>query len=229
MRYRNASLLICIAGTILFGGAARHAATASETNSFGGGQGRTWYGVFGSGGDSIRLWSTKEYSGYQPVRAGAFVEKEAGAWLPRPSLWTWSMRYELEVERLAGTIELVEHQVPAEDRDGGPYMRTLDGLWQLAGICVPRVVFFPDSPVRPSLHAGLGLSWMNEKVIKNGTYYNYNIVGGAGIEADISRQWSLFADCRLEHYSNGGCMYLTDRVAIGLESINCVVGVRREF
>ena len=229
MRFCNKGFVICLAGVVLAGDGIWHAAQAEETNSVAASKAKVWYGAYVSDGTTKSLWSVKEYKGYKPYRLGLYREAEYGDGTPSAIPWRWSARYELQCERLSGTIELVENQVPPEERNGGPYPKSLDGLWQVAGLWVPRVVFFPESPVRPSLHLGIGLSYMNKKILEDGTYYNYNFVGGGGVEVDVSRLWSLFVDCRLEHYSNGGAMSLTHKAVIGLESISCVLGVRREF
>ncbi|MEI7435433.1 MAG: acyloxyacyl hydrolase [bacterium] len=229
MRFCKKIFVAWFAVVFLAGGGVWHTAQAEETNSVAASKAKVWYGAYVSGGSTKRLWSVKEYTGYKPGRVGLFREAEIGDGTHPGIPWRWSVRYELMCERLSGTVELVEDQVPPDERTGGPYMKSLNGLWQLAGLWVPRVVFFPNSPVRPSLHAGIGLSVMNEKILEEGTYYNFNFVGGGGVEADISKLWSVFVDCRLEHYSNGGAMSLTDKAVIGLESISCVLGVRREF
>lgn len=229
MRYSRNGLVMCLAGVLLAGDGIRHAARAAGERPAEPPQRRVWGGAYGASGTSKRLWSVKEYQGYKTDRAGLFREVESFDLVPLPVSAQWSVRYELRVERLSGTIELEEAQVLPEKRTGGPYRKSLDSYWQVAGLCVPRLVLFPDSPVRPSLHVGFGLSLMNKKIIEDGTLYNYNLLGGAGLEADVSKRWSVFADCRLEHYSNGGRMYLTNKTAIGLESVSGVVGVRREF
>ena len=229
MHYCRKVWSICFAVGLLAGIGILGTARAEETNSEAAVKAKIWYGAYFSDGTTMRLWSVKEYKGYRPQRLGVFREAEIGDGTHPTIPWRWSSRYELVCERLSGDIELVEDQVPPAERTGGPYMKSLDGLWQLAALWVPRVVFMPDWPVRPSLHAGIGASMMNKKILEDGTYYNFNFVGGAGLEADITKLWSIFADCRLQHYSNGGAMSLTDKAVIGLESISYVIGVRREF
>ena len=188
------------------------------------------YGFYASRGQALRIWARKRYSGYEPTCAGAFIERVIGepVILAMPS--QVRLRVEFRHERLAGTIALFEDQVAPAKRDGGePYLKELDGNWNLAGLFVPRLVLFPSWPVRPTLHAGFGLSWLNRRVLDEGTHYNYNLLAGLGMEADMTARWMLFADCRWEHYSNGGRMYLTNRAVIGIESVNAVVGIRRSL
>ena len=229
MRCRSDTAVVWLTIALLAGMGILCPADAAEPDLGPGSPRRAWRGAYGSSGTAQHLWSVKQYTGYENQRVGVFEERETGEWVRSSIPLQWSMRYELRYERLFGSVHLVPDQVVREKRTGGPYVRDLDGLWQVALLWVPRLVAFPDSPVRPSVHAGLGLSWMNEKILEDGTYYNFNILAGCGIESDLSAQWALLIDCRWEHYSNGGCMYLTDKTAIGLESVNGMIGVRREF
>ncbi len=186
-------------------------------------------GVYMSSGKAHRLWSVQRYTGYKSHRVGLFKETAAGQADVLGIPVQLSVRGEINREALSGTISLRKDQVPKHEWDGTPYLLTLDGNWQIAVLCVPRLIFFPDSPVRPALHLGAGLSWLHRRLLQEGTHYNFNLLAGAGLDADIGGHWSLFADCRWEHYSNGGRMYLTNRSVIGLESVNAMIGIRRHL
>jgi hypothetical protein len=189
----------------------------------------SWAGFYVSRGISHRFWSIKNYKGYENNTLGLFEEWEMARWTSSIIPCMASVRGELRYMDLFGTIELVEKQVPLEKCDGGPYLKDLSSLWQIAALCVPRLVLFPNSVFRPSLHAGVGLSVLNDKILENGTIYNYNLLAGCGFEVDFLRQWSMLADIRLEHFSNGGRMYLTNRAVIGLESVSGMIGLRHPF
>ncbi|MDD4872292.1 MAG: acyloxyacyl hydrolase [Kiritimatiellae bacterium] len=215
-------------GCVFFGTMFSVALPSEAVESDGGAKDR-WAGFYVSHGISHRFWSTKNYKGYENNTLGLFEEWETTRWTSSIIPYMASVRGELRYMDLLGTIELLEKQVLPEGRDGGPYLKNLSSLWQIAVLCVPRLVFFPNSSFRPSFHAGIGLSLLNDKVLDDGTRYNFNLLTGCGLEIDFFRQWTMLADIRLEHFSNGGLMYLTNRAVIGMESVSGVIGLRHPF
>lgn len=189
---------------------------------------KKWIGVYSSIGTQYHIFSANDYDGYKQNALAAFWEVESKPWIPLPVEAQRTLRYELRYSELHGTIEIVEEQVPSEKRDGGPYYTTLDH-YQLALLGIRRWVFLPDYFLRPSLHLGLGISWLNKNILEEGTQYNFHLIGGAGLEMDLSDRWCTFLDVRWEHYSNGGKMGLTDKAVIGPESINAVLGIRYAY
>jgi hypothetical protein len=189
---------------------------------------KRWIGAYGAIGTQYHIFSANDYKGYKQNALAVFWEQETGPWIPLPLKSERTMRWELRYSEPRGTIEIVEEQVPKRKRDGGPYYVTLD-LYQVALIGVRRWVFLPDYMVRPSVHLGLGFSLTNRKILEEGTYYAFNLIGGLGLEADVTKRWSAYFDVRWEHYSNGGKMGLTDADVIGPESINAVFGLRYNY
>lgn len=190
---------------------------------------KTWIGVYGSTGTQYHIFSANQYKGHKQNALAVFLERESsGYWVPMPVETQRTYRWELRYMDISGTIEIEEVQVPEEKRDGGPYYVTLDHS-QIALLCIRRWVFLPDYFIRPSIHLGLGFSMLDKKILEEGTLYNFNLIGGAGLEMDISPSWTTYFDVRWEHYSNGGKMGLTDAAVIGPESINAVLGIRYAF
>lgn len=189
---------------------------------------KTWIGAYGSTGTQFHIFSANQYKGHKQNALAVFLERESGYWVPLPVETQRTYRWELRYMDISGTIEIEEVQVPKEKRDGGPYFVTLDH-YQVALLCIRRWVFLPDYFIRPSFHLGLGFSMLDKKILEEGTRYNFNLVGGAGLEVDLSSRWTTYFDVRWEHYSNGGKMGLTDAAVIGPESINAVLGIRYAF
>ena len=187
-----------------------------------------WIGGYAARGEHHHLWSSGDYVGYENAAAAGFVEWPTAWPLPLPIRTEQTLRAELRYEHLWGTIALLENQVPAEERHGGPYSTTLDHQ-QVASLLVRRFIFLPDHTFRPTIHVGAGLSILDHRILKEGTLYNFNFLGGCGSEIDLIGEWSAFVDVRWEHFSNGGSIYLTDAAVIGLESVSGVVGLRRAF
>lgn len=185
-----------------------------------------WVGGYASFGRHSHIWSSSVYTGYKNWALGAFYEWESNPWIPLPAdiiRRTWQA--ELHYKRLWGTIPLDEDQIPPEDRDGPPYSTELDH-YQFALRLVRRWVFLPDYFIRPTLHLGFGMSLLNRTIIDDGTLHSFDFVGGGGVEIDLSKRWTLFADLRWEHFSNGGQIYMTNAAVIGPESLNGVFGLR---
>jgi len=128
-----------------------------------------------------------------------------------------------------GTIELKGDQVPEEEYlQGGPFYVTLDHKsFALTG--VRRWIIFPDYPIRPSFHLGFGISWTDKSILKEGTNYNFDFVGGLSVEFDITNKLSGNIGARWEHFSNGGAIYFTDKRVIGPESINLLISIAHEI
>jgi hypothetical protein len=184
-----------------------------------------WIGFDASIGHYFRMWSIKEYSGYSNWAIGIFTE-----WESRPSSlfhvpisYAWNLK--LKYQHLNGTVELVPAQVPENERTGGPYYVVLDHD-QLALTIFRRFILYPEARIHPTLHLGLGASILSDKVLKEGTTYNYNILGGAGLEWIITDDLVGTLDIQWEHFSNGGKIGLTNDAVIGLESCQFVLGVR---
>lgn len=186
---------------------------------------KQWIGAYYSLGRHSHIWSSSVYTGYKNWTLGLFYERETDGWIPFPLDTERTWRGEFHFKKLWGTIPLDEDQIPPEDRDGGPYSTTLDH-YQFTLQLVRRWVFLPDYWIRPNLHLGFGLSMLNKTIIEDGTLHSFNFVGGGGVEADLSDRWSIFADLRWEHFSNGGQIYLTNGAVIGPESLNWLFGLR---
>lgn len=188
-----------------------------------------WVGIYGAIGTQYHIFSANDYDGHKENAWAAFWEVESRPWIPLPVEAQRTLRFELRYAEIHGTIEIVREQVPSEDWNGGPpYYTTLDH-YQVALLGIRRWVFLPHYFIRPSLHLGLGISWLNKNILEDGTQYNFNLIGGTGLEMDFSDRWCGFLDVRWEHFSNGGKMGLTDKDVIGLESINAVLGIRYAY
>jgi hypothetical protein len=197
------------------------AATASVKKH----QKKTWIGAYGATGTQYHIFSANQYKGHKQNALAVFLERESGYWVPLPVETQRTYRWELRYMDISGTIEIEEVQVPEDKRTGGPYFVTLDH-YQVALLCVRRWVFLPDYFLRPSIHLGLGFSMLDNPILEEGTRYNFNLIGGGGLEMDLSPSWTAYFDVRWEHYSNGGKMGLCDAAVIGPESINAVLGIR---
>ena len=217
--------LVCfVLGAAVFGNACRaEDAPLTERQPA-----RRWIGGYAARGAHHHLWSAGEYFGYENAAAAGFLEWPTAWSIPLPIRNEQTVRTELRYEYLWGTIPLHENQVPEAERHGGPYSTTLANH-QIACLLVRRFVFLPDHMFRPALHLGGGLSVLDHKILKEGTLYNFNLLGGCGTEVDLTGEWSAFVDARWEHFSNGGRMRLTDAAVIGLESVSAVVGLRHAF
>jgi opacity protein-like surface antigen len=110
--------------------------------------------------------------------------------------------------------------------EGQPNWAKLDNHYSISLLAVRRWIFLPNRVIRPNAHLGFGFSVMNESVIENGTTWNFNFVGGGGLEYDVIKKWTVYGDVRWEHFSNGGQVYLTNKDVIGPESVNIVLGIR---
>ena len=187
-----------------------------------------WIGTYGAIGTQYHIFSANDYDGHKENAWAAFWEVESMPWFPLPVEAQRTLRFELRYAEIHGTIEIVEEQVPSGKRNGGPYYTTLDH-YQVSLLGIRRWIFLPDYDLRPTLHLGLGISWLNKNILEDGTQYNFNLIGGAGLEMDFSDRWCAFLDVRWEHFSNGGKMGLTDKDVIGLESINAVLGIRYAY
>lgn len=190
--------------------------------------GKKWVGAFGSMGTQYHIFSANQYHGYKQNTLGVFLEMESDGWIPLPVKTQRTYRWVLRYSHIAGRIEIVAEQVPPDKRTGGPYYIDLDHH-QIALLGIRRWVFCPDYFLRPSLHLGLGISLLDEQILEDGTLYNFHLIGGGGLEMDLSKRWSAYCDVHWEHYSNGGKMGLTDKDVIGPESVNLVLGFRRVF
>ena len=189
-----------------------------------------WVGyMHGTLGRPYHIWSAKTYDGYKNISHGIFMEWETGALIPESSLTYQTLRLELRYIKMWGTIELKDDQVPLEEYQmGGPFYTTLDHQ-RFAVTGVRRWIVFPDYSIRPSVHLGFGISWTDKPILKEGTNYNFDFVGGVGVEFDITEKLSGNIGTRWEHFSNGGAIYLTDKHVIGPESINLIVSLRHEI
>lgn len=188
--------------------------------------GKKWVGAFGSIGTQYHIFSANQYHGYNQNTLGVFLEMESDGWVPLPVKTLRTYRWELRYCVIGGRIEIVADQIPPPKRTGGPYYVDLDHH-QIALLGIRRWVLFPDYFLRPCLHLGLGISLLDKNILEDGTRYNFHLIGGGGLEMDLSKRWSIYCDVHWEHYSNGGKMGLTDRDVIGLESVNMVLGFRR--
>lgn len=191
---------------------------------------KRWVGyMHGNLGRPFHIWSAKTYDGYKNISHGIFMERETGALIPESSFTYQTLRIELRYLRMWGTIELKDDQVPREEYlMGGPFYTTLDHD-RFAVTAVRRWIVFPASPIRPSIHLGFGLSWTDKPILKEGTNYNFDFVGGVGVEFDITEKLSGNIGTRWEHFSNGGAIYLTNKRVIGPESINLLISIRHEI
>jgi len=188
---------------------------------------KKWVGFLGSWGRHHHIWSSSNYKGFRNRHFGLFMEWEDDPF----SLFSVDMdrtwRAELRYAKLYGTFKIDDDQVVKERLvEGQPNWAKLDNHYSISLLAVRRWIFLPNRAIRPNAHLGFGFSVMNESVIENGTTWNFNFVGGGGLEYDVIKKWTVYGDVRWEHFSNGGQVYLTNKDVIGPESVNIVLGIR---
>ncbi len=188
---------------------------------------KKWVGLLGSWGRHHHIWSSSNYKGFRNRHFGMFMEWEDDPFTLLPVDVDQTLRVELRYAKLYGTFKIDEDQVVKERLvEGQPNWAKLTGHYSVSLIGVRRWVFFPNRVIRPNLHLGFGFSVMNKSIIENGTIWNFNFVGGGGLEYDLSKKWTVYGDVRWEHFSNGGQIFLTNKDVIGPESINILLGIR---
>ncbi|MBW2219033.1 MAG: acyloxyacyl hydrolase [Deltaproteobacteria bacterium] len=191
---------------------------------------KRWIGyMHGTVGRPFHIWSAKTYKGYKNVSNGIFMEWETDALIPFSQLINHTLRIELRYLNLWGTIELKDDQVPEEEwLQGGPFYTTLNHK-RFSTTVVRRWIIFSYYYIRPTIHLGLGMSWTDKEILKEGTNYNFDFVGGFGIEFDVTNKLSGNIGARWEHFSNGGAIYFTNKRVIGPESINLLISIKHEI
>ncbi|MBA4367805.1 MAG: hypothetical protein C0403_09225 [Desulfobacterium sp.] len=208
---------------LLQAGSEKQAEQAEETTE------KRWIGMNGSWGRSNHIWSDREYYGYRNSQFGIFYEWETKPLFSLGLNIEHTYRAEFRIATLWGTIPLSDDQVSDEEAARtDEHSTTLDHK-QAVFLGIRRWVFLPDSSIRPNLHLGFGMSFTDELIIEDGTLYAFSFTGGGGIDIDISDRWTLFSEVSLEHFSNGGQMYLTNKRVIGPESLNTRFGFRYRF
>ena len=138
-----------------------------------------------------------------------------------------NLRVELRYAKLYGTFKIDDDQVVEEKLvEGEPNWVTLEDHYGVSLMAVRRWIFLPNRAVRPNLHVGFGFSVMNKSIIEDGTIWNFNFVGGGGLEYDLTKKWTVYGDVRWEHFSNGGQILLANNDVIGPEAVNILLGIR---
>jgi len=191
---------------------------------------KRWIGcMHGTLGRPYHIWSAKTYDGYKNISNSVFMEWETDALISTSTLLNQTLRVEVRYLKLWGTIGLKDDQVSEEEYlQGRPFYTTLDHK-RFAITGVRRWIIFPYYPIRPSVHLGFGISWTDKSILKEGTNYSFDFVGGLGVEFDITNKLSGNIGARWEHFSNGGAIYLTNKRVIGPESINLLISIAHEI
>jgi hypothetical protein len=188
---------------------------------------KTWVGLLGSWGRHNHIWSSSNYKGFRNRHFGVFMEWEKDPFRLLSVDMDQTLRVELRYAKLYGTFKIDDDQVVKERLvEGQPNLAKLEDHYSVSLMAVRRWVFLPKRVVRPNVHLGFGFSVMNKSVIENGTVWNFNFVGGGGLEYDLNPKWTVYGDVRWEHFSNGGQVFLTNKDVIGPESINILLGIR---
>ncbi len=188
---------------------------------------KRWVGLLGSWGRHNHVWSSSNYKGFRNRHFGIFMEWEDDPYTLLSVDMDRTLRVELRYAKLYGTFKIDDDQVVEEKLvEGEPNWVTLEDHYGVSLMAVRRWIFLPNRAVRPNLHVGFGFSVMNKSIIEDGTIWNFNFVGGGGLEYDLTKKWTVYGDVRWEHFSNGGQIFLTNKDVIGPESVNILLGIR---
>lgn len=106
-------------------------------------------------------------------------------------------------------------------------------LFQIGLTPIYRLYAPLSKDIRPFLEAGIGLTFLQDSLIKEGTAWNFLLLLGIGSDWRLCGCLPLSVYLRLEHFSNGGkiggAWGLTEKRVIGPETMALGLGVRLPF
>jgi hypothetical protein len=106
-------------------------------------------------------------------------------------------------------------------------------LYQIGLTPIYRLYAPLSGDLRPFLEAGIGFTYLQDALIKEGTSWNFLLLLGIGSDLNLCGCQPVTVSLRLEHFSNGGkiggAWGLTDRRVIGPETMALGLGVRIPF
>jgi hypothetical protein len=172
-------------------------------------------------GAAAHGFSTIRYQGYRTAAVTMFFPKTLG------TFWGGDLGLELRGSRHWGTdVPILQDQATPEEwqafQDAGESPHIDFDSWMVAAMPVWR----RSLGTVADLEAGFGLSWMTPEVITGGTKWNFIMLLGLSREVGSWRDGPIRVGLRMEHFSNGGTLGLTDARVIGLESLQGVVSWR---
>jgi len=174
------------------------------------------------------------YSNFQLAGVGISFEKECGLWPFFNNKWlVESLLLELRFSRIWGQeIELSKDQVSPETweraQKEGKKPRTNWDHYQIGLIPYYRLYAPLAKEIRFYVEMGLGLTFLSEPLIEEGTQWNFLLSGGLGLDWNLNKI-PFYSFVRFEHFSNGGKLWkegFTDKRVIGPESMILGIGFR---
>jgi hypothetical protein len=149
-----------------------------------------------------------------------------------------SLLTELRLSKIYGReVPLCRDQVSAQEwlqaqKDGRRPTTNWD-LFQIGLTPVYRVYVPLSKDIRPFLEAGIGFTYLQDTLIKEGTPWNFLLLLGIGSDWKLGDCLPVSVYLRLEHFSNGGkiggAWGLTEKRVIGPEMMALGLGVRIPF
>ena len=149
-----------------------------------------------------------------------------------------SLVTELRLSKVYGRdVPLTRDQVSDQDwlqaqKEGRRPTANWD-LFQIGLTPIYRVYVPLAKDFRPFLEAGIGLTYLQDSLIKEGTPWNFLLLLGIGSDWKLCGCLPLSVYLRLEHFSNGGkiggAWGFTEKRVIGPETMALGLGVRIPF
>jgi hypothetical protein len=149
-----------------------------------------------------------------------------------------SLLTELRLSKIYGrevplSRDQVSTQVWLQAENEGRSPTTNWDLFQIGLTPIYRVYAPLSKDIRPFLEAGIGLTYLQDSLIKEGTAWNFLLLLGIGSDWKLCGGLPLSVYLRLEHFSNGGKLGgawgFTEKRVIGPETMALGLGVRLPF
>ncbi len=167
------------------------------------------------------------------------LENELASWVfLRKIRLIGSLLTELRLSKIYGReVPLSRDQVSAQEwlqaQKEGRRPTTNWDLFQIGLTPVYRVYLPLSKDLRPFLEAGIGFTYLQDVLIKEGTSWNFLLLLGIGSDLKLCDCLPVSVTLRLEHFSNGGKIGgdwgITDKRVIGPETMALGLGVRIPF
>jgi outer membrane protein W len=186
-------------------------------------------------GQPTQYFSQKLYSNFNTAALNLTYEKEGPylKFLDRVHLLD-SLLLEFRFLKIWGNnIPLYYDQVSPEKRE----QATRDGKepttdWDTyqVGLTPYYRLYYPvTKSFRPYFELGVGLTWLFEELVENGTRWNFSLYSGIGMDFKLF-EIPLFAYFRFEHFSNGMKLWsqlgIDEKRLIGPETMVIGLGFR---
>ena len=182
-----------------------------------------------------QYFSQKLYSNFNTAGVNLAYEKECG-YIPyfdrNRLLESWLLEFRL-LKIWGNGIPLYYDQVSGgkldQARRQGREPTTNWDTYQIGLTPYYRIYYPITKNFRPYFELGVGLTWLLEELIENGTRWNFSLYSGIGTDFKL---WDLplYAFFRFEHFSNGMKLWsqlgIEEKKLIGPETMVIGLGVR---